>query len=430
VRRAVALALLALAVGATSSAAAPVQLRLSYTVPPRFSPVTPTAAAVSPRTWSVRVTVRWPDGRPCTGTYAWTVDGRPARFVKRSCSFTLAGFPQLDHPYRVGVTASRSGRQAGGRTTVTIRDRLIVGLGDSIASGEGNPDHGITSVRWLDRRCHRSANGFEALVARQLEAASDTSSVTYVPLACSGASIPTGLLGPYAGIEPVGGTMVPAQLDAMRSLLGARKPDAVLVSVGINDLGFGNVAFFCFDDGVDRAAAAKVDCWRKPYPNPSSPATLQQFVRARAAALPGRYARLAAAFESAGIPASSVYMTEYPDATRNANGATCDPLIPYLDSRPFGYTLRGMITRDEAAQAESDLVQPANDALRAAAARYGWHLVSGVAAQSEPHGLCAGDTWFVSVLQSLVEQHDAFGTLHPNAKGQRATAALVAAALR
>jgi lysophospholipase L1-like esterase len=448
-RGAVAVLAAVVVLGPAGSAGAgpPVRLSLDYRIPPRYgldqnrdglvdSITTP--AQVSPTAWSALVTLRWPNGGLCTGTYRWTIGGKPNAFVQQrnrvtglpTCTFAFAGFSALDHPYRVSVTATRAGQTGTGKVAVTIRDLLVVGLGDSTASGEGNPDHGVTLVRWQDRRCHRSAKGFEAQAAARLESANAKSSVTFVPLACSGASITTGMLAPYAGIVPSVGVLLPPQVDAMKALVGSRRVDAVLVSIGINDLGFGNVARFCFDDGVDAAAAATVDCWTKPYPTASSPTTLQAFVRARAAPLPERYARLAAGFDRAGIPASKIYVTEYPDATRDGRGLTCDPLIPYLDSRPFGYTVRGTITRAEAAEAEQELVVAVNTALKAAASTYGWNLVSGMAAQSVTHGLCAPRPWFVGVYESLITQHDVLGTLHPNAQGQQAAAALVYGALK
>jgi lysophospholipase L1-like esterase len=238
------------------------------------------------------------------------------------------------------------------------------------------------------------------------------------------------MLGPYAGIAPSGGAPLAPQVDAMKALIGPRRVDAVLLSIGINDLGFGNVARFCFDDGVGAAQAAAVNCWSKPYPTASSPTTLQAFVRVRAAALPGRYAQLAGAFQAAGIPAAKVYPIEYPNATRDDNGAVCNPLIPYLDSTPFGFTMRGTITQSEAAQAESELLRPVNAALTTAATTYGWRLVSGIASQSTTHGLCSTRPWFVGVSQSLIEQHDVLGTLHPNRQGHQAMAGLVVSALK
>lgn len=440
-------ALLALGPAGTTAAGAPVALKLDYRLPTRYGldqnrdglvDAITTPAQVSPPTWTAQVMVRWPGGALCVGTYRWTVDGKVATFAQQrnastglpTCTFSFGGFTQLDRPYRVSVTATRPGSTGKGQTTVTIRDLLIVGLGDSTASGEGNPDHGVTQVRWQDRRCHRSAEGFEALTAARIETASAKTSVTYVPLACSGASIPTGMLGPYAGIVPSRGVRLPPQVGAMKALVGSRRVDAVLVSIGINDLGFGNIARFCFNDGLDVQDAAAVNCWAKPYPTTSSPATLEAWVRARRASLPDRYARLAAAFRDAGLPASRIYVTEYPNATRDEDGAVCDPLIPYLDSTSFGFNVRGMITRAEADEAERELLLPVNAALNTAAATYGWHLVSGLASQSATHGVCSTTPWFVDVSQSLIVQHDVLGTLHPNRLGQQAAASLVVAALR
>ena len=433
--------------GVSGTPASPAALTLDYRLPPRYgldanrdglvdSITTP--AQVAPTTWTALVNVRWPRGGPCLGTYRWTIDGRPASLVQqrnsvtrvRTCTFAYSRFGQLARRYRVNVTATRFGSTGTGRTTVTIEDVLIVGLGDSTASGEGNPDHGIATVRWQDRRCHRSARGFEAQAVSRVEAASAKSSVTFVPLACSGASITTGLLGPYAGIAPSGGALLPPQVDAMKELIGPRRVDAVLLSVGINDLGFGSVARFCFDDGVGAAQAAAVDCWSKPYPTSSASTTLQAFVRSRQAALPSGYAQLAAAFQAASIPASKIYATEYPIATRDEQGAVCDPLIPYLDGTPLGFNVRGTITRNEAAQAETELVEPVNAALKDAAAAYGWHLVSGIASQSTARGVCSTRPWFVDVRQSLIKQHDVRGTLHPNRQGHQAVAGITVSALR
>jgi len=72
---------------------------------------------------------------------------------------------------------------------VKLEDFLIVGLGDSNASGEGNPDvPGLARPLWEDFRCDRSAQSYQARAASAIEKASDHSSVTFVHLACSGAS--------------------------------------------------------------------------------------------------------------------------------------------------------------------------------------------------------------------------------------------------
>src|SRR5574341_254922 len=69
--------------------------------------------------------------------------------------------------------------------TVTIKDYFIVSIGDSVASGEGNPDVNMwatpntpfpgwterDAARWQDKRCHRSAKTGAAMAALALEGA-------------------------------------------------------------------------------------------------------------------------------------------------------------------------------------------------------------------------------------------------------------------
>ena len=125
---------------------------------------------------------------------------------------------------------------------VWVRDRLVVGMGDSFSSGEGNPDtpveidrysrrahlnisyvydpaeQAIRSVAayslpvrmqnvpagWLDRKCHRSAYSYHLRTALQIALADPKhSAVTFLGFACSGAEITEGLLFPYKGVETV-----------------------------------------------------------------------------------------------------------------------------------------------------------------------------------------------------------------------------------
>ena len=144
---------------------------------------------------------------------------------------------------------------------VKIRDYLIVGMGNSFGAGVGNPDipaqidpdgrnafsyytiYGVPSdhspiddppryyvparqdlggrgggrgqAEWLDTRCFRSQYGPQFRAALQLAVALKHNSVTYVDLACNGATVLQGLLTPKpldpgfaANLAPVG-----AQLD-------------------------------------------------------------------------------------------------------------------------------------------------------------------------------------------------------------------------
>ena len=77
-----------------------------------------------------------------------------------------------------------------GNRAVLLQDFLVVGMGDSLGSGEGNPESGTgTGAKWQNKRCDRSFLSYQALAAMAIERADEKTSVTFVHLACSGASI-------------------------------------------------------------------------------------------------------------------------------------------------------------------------------------------------------------------------------------------------
>jgi hypothetical protein len=125
-------------------------------------------------------------------------------------------------------------------TDVRVVDLLIVGLGDSFAAGDGNPDvpvrfsrersadYGLVSQdkkligypariggwreigdntfieenpRWLDQACHRSLYSHQLRAAVQLAIEDPHRAVTFVGYACSGAEIVNGLFLRYKGHE-------------------------------------------------------------------------------------------------------------------------------------------------------------------------------------------------------------------------------------
>jgi hypothetical protein len=178
----------------------------------------------------------------------------------------------------VGITAPDGSIQQA-TTEIQVRDFLIAGLGDSIASGEGNPDRPVAlsdtgfcfrrflgsssseyfrpgragyrgdkscgavltgsgttgggaddwqrhSARWLSAPCHRSLYGYQMRSALALAVESPHFAVTYIPLGCSGATIEAGLLAPQRSRECAPSTRtgscaasVPGQLAQLRELL-------------------------------------------------------------------------------------------------------------------------------------------------------------------------------------------------------------------
>jgi hypothetical protein len=184
-------------------------------------------------------------------------------------------------------------------TEIAVRDVLIGGLGDSIAAGEGNPDKAVEleggfcfrrflagasqyfrpgragytddrscengassptaaldwarhGARWMNPACHRSLYSYQVRTALALAVEQPHLAVTFIPLACTGATIEAGMFDsqraddcPWVvGIDTCSGR-APAQFAELTGLLAAarrqdpqRSLDMVLLTVGANDVNF------------------------------------------------------------------------------------------------------------------------------------------------------------------------------------------------
>ena len=150
--------------------------------------------------------------------------------------------------WRVRLTI-RDSRGATNATSqiVTLRDKLVVAVGDSFASGEGNPESQNDVPDWIDEQCHRSDAAWPARVARSLENRSTV--VTFLTFACSGAEIRHLTDVDYEGAEPA--EPLPPQLVVARRLLGdplntaTRQADVVLLAAGVNDLHISSILTDC-----------------------------------------------------------------------------------------------------------------------------------------------------------------------------------------
>jgi hypothetical protein len=194
-------------------------------------------------------------------------------------------------PYSVTATVRLAdGRITSAREMIRVKDLLIVALGDSLATGEGNPETparwddpgrpsggksaGLpsrptsflgrfdppTPARWADggsdgdrprttpagklppasvlhTRAHRSTHSGPARFAMRLEAEDSHTSVTYVCLASTGARTDDLFVPDQSGQNKAlgPGPVLPAQLDELRALLGSRPIDVLVLSIGIND---------------------------------------------------------------------------------------------------------------------------------------------------------------------------------------------------
>jgi lysophospholipase L1-like esterase len=350
-----------------------------------------------------------PAACPAATDYRWFVDGAPADArAGVGCSFDL----QLptERAYQVRLVATVHGRTLSDTQQVRARDFVIVSIGDSVGSGEGVPDvPGLDHARWSSARCHRSERASPAQAAARAEADDEHSSVTFVHLACSGATIPKGLLGPYAGAEPPPDEPpLPAQLDELERVARQRPIDAVILNVGANDVHFGDVARRC-------AQFHGPDCFKAPFGESTLGGEVEKSLRALPVEYTGLARRLARSVEP-----GRVHIVQYFDPTTDDSGHVCRASLPNVSA-------------SELTRARTDLLAPLNRAV-AATRRFGWDVVTGVPERFVGHGYCARKTWITRLERSVTSLggHLAgrlLGTLHPNAAGQRGTADLVAPAV-
>jgi len=260
------------------------------------------------------VTVRLTGDVPVGATCAWSFDdGEGPQQSTLDCAEPVNLRARYGRSTVATVEVS-SGPDAPQRVTteIRVRDIFIAGLGDSIASGEGNPDRPIAlseegfcfrsylgtaaaqyyrpsragykggraceapdtlqlwqrqSALWLNAACHRSLYSYQTRAALALAVQYPHIAVTYLPLACTGATIADGLFGaqrarecpPTKSASACQGT-VNAQLAELREAVSAakrrqpdRQLDLILLSIGANDINFsGLVADVIVDTPTER----------------------------------------------------------------------------------------------------------------------------------------------------------------------------------
>jgi len=200
-------------------------------------------------------------------------------------------------------------------TEIAVRDLLIAGLGDSIAAGEGDPDRAVAleggfcfrrflggggsqyfrpsragysddrscetgptnsstalnwarhGARWMSPACHRSLYSYQVRTTLALAVEQPHIAVTFMPLACTGATIEAGMFDSQraddcpavVGIDTCSGT-APSQFKELKDLMALvhrqqpqRALDMMLLTIGANDVNFaGLVANVIVDAATER----------------------------------------------------------------------------------------------------------------------------------------------------------------------------------
>lgn len=304
---------------------------------------------------------------------------------------------------------------------------IVASLGDSAASGEGNPDVagrakndnwdpdlGITPGSkdceddtavmmfhdtkpdmakqpvWLEPRAHRSLKSAPALAVRRL--LDEWPYVTFLSLAKSGARI----------LDASGGNDIVDQLRRLKAVVGNRPVDALVISIGLNDMHFTSTL------------EAMVKGWvRAGNPRQRFQQELDRTLRDQG------FPRLKQYLDEIGIDAKAVFLTGYPAALFDSKRA-----CGVFDNLGF------LVVSKSESELITDFGERLNVALADAARRYGWHFVDGIDAAFRSHGYCSSTTYFRSATESCRMQGDFDGTVHPNERGTRVIANAIAREVR
>lgn len=382
-------------------------------------------------------------------TYTWAIQrgGKvvqrtdTTKLAKKTCTTTVK-LPEGLHSFTLTV---RSGSKVKRQSMVAnISNYLVVVMGDSFASGEGNPRNVNAWINnrnssfnpyWDDNQCNRSVHGAPAQAALKLEQASNKTSVTLVDVSCSGATVQKGILGSqFRGMK--------SQIELVSEIIGNREIDAVLLSIGGNDVGFGSILTSCaLQSNCPLAKATTAPL--------SSFATIQSGVQVLTAGLAASYSSIDKCFTDStcqgaqgqrlpGLSLSDVgkvFINSYPDLMRSQSGAVCSYLtISEADfawaqgsivnpspPNPFVYqTTRGVqVPLDNGAGSLNGAI--------ANTAQFGWKPIMATWADtgSSPigHGVCAGnESWFFGLTGFIGFTS---GSFHPNPLGQSEMAKII-----
>lgn len=327
--------------------------------------------------------------------------------------------------YRVHLTLELTDGEQTASRSFRIRDRLIVSIGDSYASGQGVPDEPArvkgtsdlcrlpqaflrelsipvdTEPVWVEPEAYRSFESGPAQAAKTVEDRTEGDLITFLSFASSGAEIKQGVLHSQ-GWQAIG------QLEEIKQAVGNRTIDALLMSIGGNDVGFA--------EGLEDLA--------RDFPVNKRTSAIEKRTTEEIRLLPGKYEDLAKAIDDK-LDVRHIFITEYPIAhfDREDDGTIGE------GCGVFDYGIVKITRKD--AKAIKRMGRELNKAVKQAADDHDWTYVDGVVDGFRGHGYCRGDKrYFVTSSESCQTQGDFEGTMHPDKKGQQVYADRIAAALR
>jgi hypothetical protein len=324
-------------------------------------------------------------GAPAGSRCAWTFESPDIETQRAEvgCDEEVRLFVPYGRPtIAVAEVQAAEGEPRRASAEIMVRDLLIAGLGDSIASGEGNPDRPIAledqgfcfrrvvatgrggeyfrpgragyrgnktceasgrgapadpawaraGANWMSAACHRSLYSYQLRTALALAVENRQIAVTFVPLACTGADIDAGLLnGKKARELACGGqgrkgscpSSVPPQIAQMKEALAAARrvnPNR-LFDIVLLTVGANDIRFseLVADIILDDSAE------RSLVARGGGIATVEQAQDIMRARLPQNFARLRAALKPlVGNDLSRVVFVSYANPAMAGPGTPCN----------------------------------------------------------------------------------------------------------
>ncbi|MFJ8787340.1 hypothetical protein [Streptomyces sp. NPDC102476] len=369
--------------------------------------------------------------------------------------------------YSVRLRVVATGHRFAEKTvTFSVQEKFIVGLGESYAAGQGNPDgHADVSNAnpfggpvcdmttlgvaldatpateddpvWLEPKAHRSFCSGHAFAALSLmDRYGETwnketgpgpskfsfTKVTFASFARSGARIYAGLLAPQDGEGDYVGA---GQVEESRRAVNGRPIDALLISIGGNDAGFAGVLRdLVSEDSLYTATLghggkspaevkARLDELLGVGLDEDAQGVIETDLRTLGAVLNQHSAD--------DMPIRDIYINTYPTdlffVERSGGGVefrACDIFKTQLGVLT--------ITRSEALAIKAAATR-LNEILVTVAGDFGWHIVN-ITPDFDGHGYCRRDNeqMWIDAETSCRTQADFDGTMHPNRRGHTLTA--------
>jgi hypothetical protein len=411
-------------------------------------------------------------------SYLWHVVGEDVNFElleERSLpicpTWTLVAELPQEGVYRATCSVVYEAEGTTRREETTrrfwLRDFLVASIGDSFASGEGNPDqpgsvqeypapwevgwgsgfinqcevttlsqglqHGIDfgvlgspslgidmahDPVWLEPEAHRSLRSWHARAAAEMlrpwqcRDVTVFDLVTFVSVARSGATIRDGLIGRQHGSDDF---LDVGQLSEFKRTVQGRTVDALLISIGGNDAGFAGVL-------TDLVANDLPSIWKPAF---SGFDFIERDKVEREVAIslaPG--GDVDSAFDALGGWLKELqneqlirdtFIATYPLGLFETTGGS------FRSCELFEGPDLDISSADAAAIDRMGLAL--NDLIRRKADENDWHVVD-IEREGlfREHGYCAPDRYWVHAEESCEQQGNFDGTMHPNDRGHKAYA--------